>query len=224
MWKEMCLPLSFFLNSFPTISWPWVWRNWGEEGEGGEQDNFYLTGTILPLPHTSGTGWCSKIVCLNWYSFGGLSSLEGFPGGAPGNESISQCRRHRFNPCVRKISWRRKWQPTPVFLSGKFHGQKSLAGYSPWGWNELSMTDCLSTLRDLQISPLGTLSWTSYDALPHFPWPEVAPQPLILPQITPHGLCPWSSIILYSDLLGRIWESCTWSVSGSWKMLGHFCH
>ena len=37
-----------------------------------------------------------------------------------------------FDPRVRKIPWRRKWQPTPVFLAGKSHGQRSLAGYSPW--------------------------------------------------------------------------------------------
>ena len=42
-----------------------------------------------------------------------------------------KCRRHRFDP--RKIPWRRKWQQTPVFLSGKSHGQRSLVGYSPWG-------------------------------------------------------------------------------------------
>ena len=39
-----------------------------------------------------------------------------------------QCRRPRFNPWVGKIPWRRKWQPTPVFLSGKSHGLKSLVG------------------------------------------------------------------------------------------------
>ena len=38
-----------------------------------------------------------------------------------------------FNPWVGKIPWRRKWQPTPVFLPGKVHGQRSLVGYSPWG-------------------------------------------------------------------------------------------
>ena len=42
-------------------------------------------------------------------------------------------RRHGFDPWVGKIPWRRKWQPTPVFLAGKFHGQRSLVGYSPWG-------------------------------------------------------------------------------------------
>ena len=43
------------------------------------------------------------------------------------------CRRPRFNPWVRKIPWRRKWLPTEVFLPGESHGQRSLAGYSPWG-------------------------------------------------------------------------------------------
>ena len=42
---------------------------------------------------------------------------------------------------VGKSPWRREWQPTPVFLPGKFHGQRSLAGNSPWGCNELDMTE-----------------------------------------------------------------------------------
>ena len=41
--------------------------------------------------------------------------------------------RHWFDPWVRKIPWRRKWQPTPVFLSRRSQGQRSLVGYSPWG-------------------------------------------------------------------------------------------
>ena len=40
-----------------------------------------------------------------------------------------------------KIPWRRRWQPTPVFLPGKFHGQRSLVGHSPWGHKELDMTE-----------------------------------------------------------------------------------
>ena len=42
-------------------------------------------------------------------------------------------------------SWRRKWQPTPVFLPGKFHGQRNLAGYSPWGHKESATTEHIST-------------------------------------------------------------------------------
>ena len=49
-----------------------------------------------------------------------------------------------FNPWVRKISWRRKWQPTPVFLPGKSHGQRSLAGYSP-RVTMLDMTELLNS-------------------------------------------------------------------------------
>ena len=41
--------------------------------------------------------------------------------------------RHRFDPCVGRILWRKKWQPTPVFLPGKSHGQRILLGYSPRG-------------------------------------------------------------------------------------------
>ena len=60
----------------------------------------------------------------------------GFPGGVSGKEPACQCRRHKrwgFSPWVRKIPWRRAWQPTPVSLPGKFHGQRSLEGFSPWG-------------------------------------------------------------------------------------------
>ena len=49
------------------------------------------------------------------------------------NKPTCQCRRCGFDPWVGKIPWRRKWQPTPIFLPGKFHGQESLEGYSPWG-------------------------------------------------------------------------------------------
>ena len=53
-----------------------------------------------------------------------------------GKESTCQCRRRGFDPWVRKIPWRRKWQPTPVFLPGRSHEQRSLVGYSPWGRKE----------------------------------------------------------------------------------------
>ena len=46
-----------------------------------------------------------------------------------GKKSTCQCR---FNPRIKKSPWRRAWQTSPIFLSGKSHGQKSLAGYSPW--------------------------------------------------------------------------------------------
>ena len=65
----------------------------------------------------------------------------GFPGGASGKEPTCQCRRRGFDSWVRKIPWRRAWQPTPVFLPGESHGQRSLVGYSPWGHKESDTTE-----------------------------------------------------------------------------------
>ena len=64
-----------------------------------------------------------------------ISLALGFPSSSVVKESACQYRRHRvcsFDPWVRKIPWRRTWQPTPVFLPGKSHGQRSLVGYTPW--------------------------------------------------------------------------------------------
>jgi len=58
-----------------------------------------------------------------------------------GKESTCQFRRCGFDPWVGKMSWRRNWQPTPVFLPGKSHGQRSMAGYSPWDHKELDTTE-----------------------------------------------------------------------------------
>ena len=54
-----------------------------------------------------------------------------------------QCRRPGFDLWVRKIPWRRKWQPIPVLLPGKFHGQRSLLGNSPWNCKESDTTEQL---------------------------------------------------------------------------------
>jgi len=72
----------------------------------------------------------------------------GFPGGSSGKESPCQCRRSKrcaFGPWVRKIPWSRKWQPAPIFLPEKSHGQRRLVGYSPWGLKELDITERSST-------------------------------------------------------------------------------
>ena len=61
------------------------------------------------------------------------------------SDKESACQsRCGFNPWVRKIPWRREWQPAPVLLPGKFHGQRSLVGYSPWGGKEFDTTEQLS--------------------------------------------------------------------------------
>ena len=47
----------------------------------------------------------------------------------------------RFDSWFGKISWRREWLPTPVFLPGEFNGQRNLVGYSPWGCKESDITE-----------------------------------------------------------------------------------
>ena len=62
-------------------------------------------------------------------------------------ESACQCKRYeacRFYPRVGKVPWSRKWQPTPVFWPGKFHGQRSLVGHSPWGCKEADTPERLN--------------------------------------------------------------------------------
>ena len=77
-----------------------------------------------------------------------------------GEESTCLCRRCRCNPWLRQIPWRRKWQPTPVFLPGKSHGQRSLVVYSPWG--------CKRVRHDFATTMLLSLIIMSYHFhIPH---------------------------------------------------------
>ena len=71
----------------------------------------------------------------------------GFPGGTGGKEPACQCRRHKrrgFKPWVRKIPWRRAWQPTLVFLPGETRGQRRLVGYSPLGGKQSDIAEATS--------------------------------------------------------------------------------
>ena len=63
-----------------------------------------------------------------------------------------------FSPQVRKIPWRRTWQPTPVFLPGESHGQRSPAGYSPWSHKELDTTEVT------EYTCLQRHKWQSWDS------------------------------------------------------------
>ena len=71
--------------------------------------------------------WCITVFykCLQW--------LCGFPGGSGVKKPPANAGDLGLIPWVRNIPWKRKWQPTLVFLPGKFHGQRNLAGYRPWG-------------------------------------------------------------------------------------------
>ena len=93
--------------------------------------------------------------------------MLGFPGGAGGKESACQCRRWRtcgFHPSVGKIPWSRKWQPVPVFLPGKFYGQRSLAAYSPWDHRESDMTKWLSTTHTgaMLLNQVKSVHWKDW--------------------------------------------------------------
>ena len=71
--------------------------------------------------------------CLWAYNFSLNLRLTSWLNSKESTWNEGWCRKSGFNPWVRKIPWRRAWQPTPVFWPGKSHGQRSLAGYSPWG-------------------------------------------------------------------------------------------
>ena len=122
---------SFFLN-------PWIAQC--------PRPTFFPVENLAKAPitlchHTLYTDTCRGALLpfksyLRSHSFGQLTFLSfwGFPGDASAKEPASQCRRHkrcRFKLWEGKIPWRRKWQITPVFLLGEFHGQRSLVGYSP---------------------------------------------------------------------------------------------
>ena len=83
-----------------------------------------------------------------------------FPGGTSGKEPSCQCRRHKrcvFDPWVGKVPWRRAWQPTPVFLPGESHEQRSLVGYSLWDCKE---SDMIEETEHSWSQGQGSLLWS----------------------------------------------------------------
>ena len=109
--------------------WMWVWMNSGSWWWTGRPGVLRFRGSQR-VRHD----WVTE---LNWTE---LNELLWASQWLSGKESTCQCRRHRFDPWVGKISWRRKWQPTPVFLPGEYYGQRSLTGYSPCGCKESDMS------------------------------------------------------------------------------------
>ena len=100
----------------------------------------------------------SQVINTSWI-LQSIIRILGFPCGASGKEPFYRSRRYRrccLDSRVRKIPWKRMWQPTLVFFPGESHGQRSLAGYSPWDHKELDTTGWL-TLFKLQGSPLPKL-------------------------------------------------------------------
>ena len=88
-------------------------------------------------------GTFSAVISLNIFSGPFGQYPHGLPWWLRWQSVCLQCGRSRFNPWDGKISWKRKWQPTPVFLPGKSHGRRSLVDYSPWGHKESDTTEWL---------------------------------------------------------------------------------
>ena len=106
---------------------------------------FILSGVISPLvisrPKLEEDGKVRKSKIINKFQRARAKALGGLTTWLSGKGSSCQCRRHRFDPWVGKISWRRKWPPTPVFLPGESHGHRSLVGCRPWKWKRVDMTE-----------------------------------------------------------------------------------
>ena len=100
-----------------------------------------------------GVSWSSRRTLSQIWALGrlfplfccpiGLKTKEGLLWWLSDTESTCQCRRLAFDPWDWKIPWRRKWQPTPVFLPGESPGQRSLAGCNSCGGKESHMTEQL---------------------------------------------------------------------------------
>ena len=88
--------------------------------------------------------------------------------GTSGKEPACQCRRHKrcgFDPWIGKIPCRRAWQLIPLFLPGESHGQRSLAGYSPWGcrvWHDWRLQKSES-LVEFCFGKVQERDWTDAD-------------------------------------------------------------
>ena len=111
----------------------------GSPGKGNRNSFWYLClrnpmdiGAWQAIVHGVAKSWTQMSVCMcaHTHTYTHTHIIhKGFPGGTSGKEPAWQCRRHKrwgFDPWVGKIPWRRAWQPTPVFLPGESHGQRSL--------------------------------------------------------------------------------------------------
>ena len=131
------------MAGFYSLVTSWAWRgtfpfhiNW----KFFNSHTVWLLYTILLIP--LGQMRWSILICahnhhpITWRIYLLFCFLGGTSGKKKKKKPACQSRRHKrcgFNPWVRKILWRKKWQPTPVLLPGKSHGQRSLVGYSLWG-------------------------------------------------------------------------------------------
>ena len=132
-------------------------------------DLLAVQGTLKSLlQHHSSKAITANLITTN-------PKCVGFPGGSVVKKESEQCRRCGFDPWIRKtpFPWGRKWQPTPVFLPGKFHRQRSLMGYSPWVHKKSDMTNGLNNPKWCFESRPGNYASSL------FHWPPNCPVPVI---------------------------------------------
>ena len=110
---------------------PGLIPEWGRSP--GEGNGDQLQCSCLGSPMDRGAWQASVTKSRTRLSNQTTTVCKMLPDGSVGKESACQYRRCGFDPWVGKFPWRRKWLPTPVFLPGKSHGQRSLAGYSAVG-------------------------------------------------------------------------------------------
>ena len=136
---------------FPTVSKKYQWF-YNDSTRRGNTTSYF---------HSYGMAWhIMWPLCLHIYKMKKLNSVFCIPGAslvALMVKNLLQCRRIRFDPWVGKTPWRREWLPTPVFLPGEFHGQRSLEGYSPWGHKEPQLSNWhfashSAALKECQLS------------------------------------------------------------------------
>ena len=120
----------------------------------------------------------------------------------PWGYSRARCRRHGFDPWVRKSPWGRKWQPCSIFLPGKSLGQRSLLGYSSWGSQK--SWEWLSDWNDNWLSHLPSsfqFNWCFYDSGHESPGPEEFLTERQCRQWLPKGWCTYQEM----EPLGGDW-------------------
>ena len=137
-----------------------------------------------------------------------------------GKELACQWSRRRFDSWLGKIPWRRKWQPTPVFLCGKSHRQRSLVGYSSWGYERVRydlVTVTTATMEDacLRIYMAGL----EIQELDCHPSEKPKPHCLCSRQIFCRRLCVWEGYVLQ----GRQCAGCGWGREWCFCPLCHAC-
>ena len=115
-------------------------------------------------PQSSECHFGHSISKMNLHYWCWLWSPGGFPSSSNGKESAWNAGDEGLIPGSGRSPWRREWQPTPVFLPGEFHGQRSLVSYCPWGHRESDTTKRLTLWSPdwgsvCQISPRQSYSF-----------------------------------------------------------------